>query len=65
MRRSTEKILTTHVGALPGDEAVWTGKASEHRVRAAVAEVVAMQRDASPAWWAARTSSPPPTEAWA
>jgi 5-methyltetrahydropteroyltriglutamate--homocysteine methyltransferase len=44
MRRSTDKILTTHVGALPGDEAVWTGKASEDEVRQAAVEVVGHQR---------------------
>jgi 5-methyltetrahydropteroyltriglutamate--homocysteine methyltransferase len=44
MRRSTDRILTTHVGALPGDEEVWTGRASEERVREAAAEVVGHQR---------------------
>jgi 5-methyltetrahydropteroyltriglutamate--homocysteine methyltransferase len=46
MRRSTRKILTTHVGALPGDEALWTGEAPEAEVRQGVAEVVALQRGA-------------------
>ena len=46
MRRSTDRILTTHVGALPGSEAVWTGEASAAEVREAVAEVVQMQRSA-------------------
>ena len=46
MRRSTDKILTTHVGALPGDEALWTGEASEAEVRQGVADVVELQRSA-------------------
>lgn len=46
MRRSTEKILTTHVGALPGDPAVWAGEATEADVSQAVAAVVRFQRDA-------------------
>ena len=46
MRRSTEKILTTHVGALPGDDAVWTGQASDAEVAKAAADVVALQRSA-------------------
>ena len=46
MRRSTDKILTTHVGALPGDDAVWTGQASDAEVAKAAADVVAMQRSA-------------------
>ena len=43
MRRSTDKILTTHVGALPGDEAVWSGKASDEEMRRAVVDVVGHQ----------------------
>ena len=43
MRRSSEKILTTHVGALPGEQAVWTGEASDDQVREAVVEVVGHQ----------------------
>ena len=43
MRRSSEKILTTHVGALPGDEAVWSGAASDEEMRRAVDEVVGHQ----------------------
>ena len=43
MRRSSEKILTTHVGALPGDEDAWTGKASDARLREAVGDVVGHQ----------------------
>ncbi len=46
MRRSTAKILTTHVGALPGNEAVWTGQASDAEVHGAVTEVIALQRGA-------------------
>jgi 5-methyltetrahydropteroyltriglutamate--homocysteine methyltransferase len=46
MRRSTDKILTTHVGALPGDADLWTGAAPEARVAAAVKDVIALQRQA-------------------
>src|SRR5215813_518936 len=46
MRRSSEKILTTHVGALPGPNEAWTGQASEAALRAAVRDVVEAQRDA-------------------
>ncbi len=46
MRRSSEKILVTHVGALPGPDEVWTGRAPEEEVRRSVAEVVALQRAA-------------------
>ena len=46
MRRSERAILTTHVGALPGDVDLWTGAASEERVREAVRDVVAFQRNA-------------------
>jgi 5-methyltetrahydropteroyltriglutamate--homocysteine methyltransferase len=47
MRRSTDRILTTHVGALPAPHDVWgnTGVADE-RLRESVAEVIAKQRDA-------------------
>jgi 5-methyltetrahydropteroyltriglutamate--homocysteine methyltransferase len=44
MRRSTGKILTTHVGALPGPAAAWEGAADERALRAAVDDVVAAQR---------------------
>jgi 5-methyltetrahydropteroyltriglutamate--homocysteine methyltransferase len=43
MRRSTNKILTTHVGALPGPLETWEGEASDTALRAAVREVVAAQ----------------------
>jgi 5-methyltetrahydropteroyltriglutamate--homocysteine methyltransferase len=43
MRRSTAKILTTHVGALPGPLAAWEGEADERELRAAVQDVVAEQ----------------------
>lgn len=43
MRRSTAKILTTHVGALPGPLAAWEGEAGERELRAAVQDVVAEQ----------------------
>lgn len=46
MRRSTDKILTTHVGALPGDPEVWSGAASEARIRDAAADAVRFQRQA-------------------
>jgi 5-methyltetrahydropteroyltriglutamate--homocysteine methyltransferase len=46
MRRSTSKILTTHVGALPGPLETWEGEASESQVRAAVEDVVAAQINA-------------------
>jgi 5-methyltetrahydropteroyltriglutamate--homocysteine methyltransferase len=46
MRRSTDKILTTHVGALPGDPEIWNGSAPAARVAVAVKEVVRFQRDA-------------------
>lgn len=45
MRRSTGKILVTHVGALPAPEDVWgEAGASEARLTQAVAEVVRTQR---------------------
>jgi 5-methyltetrahydropteroyltriglutamate--homocysteine methyltransferase len=46
MRRSTEKILTTHVGALPGPLEAWTGQSSEAELRTAVRDVVDAQRRA-------------------
>ncbi len=46
MRRSTERILTTHVGALPGDLDVWSGEAPEDKLREAVHDVVRFQREA-------------------
>ena len=46
MRRSTERILTTHVGALPGPEELWTHQADEAALRAGVAEVIRQQREA-------------------
>jgi 5-methyltetrahydropteroyltriglutamate--homocysteine methyltransferase len=46
VRRSTDKILTTHVGALPGPLATWEGEADDSALQAAVREVVALQRGA-------------------
>jgi 5-methyltetrahydropteroyltriglutamate--homocysteine methyltransferase len=47
MRRSTDHILTTHVGALPGPKDLWQGaEVPEERLRAAVREVVGFQRAA-------------------
>ena len=47
MRRSTEKILTTHVGALPAPTEVWSNPGADlPRLRAEVAKVVRFQRDA-------------------
>ena len=43
MRRSTNKILTTHVGALPGPLDTWQGKAGDAELRSAVSDVVAAQ----------------------
>ena len=43
MRRSTKKILTTHVGALPGPLDTWQGSAGEPALRSAVRDVVASQ----------------------
>ena len=43
MRRSTQKILTTHVGALPGPLATWQGSADDSALRGAVRDVVAAQ----------------------
>jgi 5-methyltetrahydropteroyltriglutamate--homocysteine methyltransferase len=47
MRRSQERILTTHVGALPDPQGVWNDPdLSDARLRAAVDEVVALQKSA-------------------
>jgi 5-methyltetrahydropteroyltriglutamate--homocysteine methyltransferase len=47
MRRSTEKILTTHVGALPAPLEVWANPGADlPRLRAEVGKVVQFQRDA-------------------
>ena len=47
MRRSTDKILTTHVGALPGPAETWSGDTvSDDTLKAAVEDVVARQRKA-------------------
>jgi 5-methyltetrahydropteroyltriglutamate--homocysteine methyltransferase len=46
MRGSTTKILTTHVGALPGPLETWEGAADERALRAAVNDVVAQQLSA-------------------
>jgi 5-methyltetrahydropteroyltriglutamate--homocysteine methyltransferase len=47
MRRSTEKILTTHVGALPAPAQVWSNPGADlPRLRTEVAKVVQFQRDA-------------------
>jgi 5-methyltetrahydropteroyltriglutamate--homocysteine methyltransferase len=47
MRRSTEKILTTHVGALPGPEDLWSAPTADlGRLKDEVAKVVRLQRDA-------------------
>ncbi len=43
MRRSTERILSTHVGALPGPLDTWEGVAGDAALRSAVGEVVAAQ----------------------
>lgn len=43
MRRSTNKILTTHVGALPGPLDTWQGNAGDAQLRSAVRDVVAAQ----------------------
>jgi 5-methyltetrahydropteroyltriglutamate--homocysteine methyltransferase len=43
MRRSTKKILTTHVGALPGPLETWEGRADDAALRSAVERVVAAQ----------------------
>ena len=46
MQRSTERVLTTHVGALPVPEGIWSDEASEAAVSKAVRDIVAAQRDA-------------------
>jgi 5-methyltetrahydropteroyltriglutamate--homocysteine methyltransferase len=46
MRRSTTKILTTHVGALPGPAETWAGEAGDAALRSAVRDVVEAQRNA-------------------
>src|SRR5688572_5698715 len=46
MRRSTTKILTTHVGALPGPLEAWEGEAGDSALRSAVHGVVEAQRRA-------------------
>jgi 5-methyltetrahydropteroyltriglutamate--homocysteine methyltransferase len=47
MRRSTDKILTTHVGALPGPAETWSGEnVSDDAMKAAIKDVVAQQRKA-------------------
>ncbi len=47
MRRSTDKILTTHVGALPGPAETWSGEnVSDDALKAAIKDVVARQRKA-------------------
>jgi 5-methyltetrahydropteroyltriglutamate--homocysteine methyltransferase len=46
MRRSTHKILTTHVGALPGPLETWEGAAGDAALRAAVHDVVGAQAEA-------------------
>jgi 5-methyltetrahydropteroyltriglutamate--homocysteine methyltransferase len=46
MRRSTNRILTTHVGSLPGPPDVWGKSAvSDERLAEAVVEVVRQQQD--------------------
>ena len=47
MRRSTDKILTTHVGALPGPMAAWKGEElTDEQLNGYVADVVRQQRQA-------------------
>lgn len=46
MKRSANKILTTHVGALPIPEGIWSAEASDGAIAAAVDNVVLAQRDA-------------------
>src|SRR5689334_22348356 len=47
MKRSTEKILTTHVGALPAPPEVWSNPSADiPRLRREVSEVIRKQRDA-------------------
>lgn len=46
MRRSTDRVLTTHVGSLPGPMDVWGNpEVSDERLAEAVSEVVQKQRD--------------------
>lgn len=47
MRNSMDRILTTHVGALPAPEDIWGRKdVPEEKLTAAVADVIRNQRDA-------------------
>jgi 5-methyltetrahydropteroyltriglutamate--homocysteine methyltransferase len=46
MKRSTERILTTHVGALPMPADAWTSNPSDETLRVAVHDVVNAQRRA-------------------
>lgn len=46
MHRSTDRILTTHVGALPVPAELADGAATDDGLRAAVRQVVRQQRDA-------------------
>ena len=46
MRRSAERILTTHVGALPGPVEAWTEDVPRDELQAIVQDVVAKQRAA-------------------
>jgi 5-methyltetrahydropteroyltriglutamate--homocysteine methyltransferase len=47
VRRSTDRILTTHVGALPGPLDLWSGEeTSQEHLDEAVCEVVAHQKSA-------------------
>lgn len=46
MKRSTDRVLTTHVGSLPGPMDVWGNpNVTDARLREAVSEVVQQQRD--------------------
>lgn len=47
MKRSTDNILTTHVGALPIPEGIWSDAADESAIADAVRDVVARQRSAN------------------
>lgn len=46
MKRSTKRILTTHVGALPIPDGIWSDEAGEDAVSDAVRQVLAAQRKA-------------------
>jgi 5-methyltetrahydropteroyltriglutamate--homocysteine methyltransferase len=47
VKRSSQKILTTHVGALPAPEEVWSNPSADiERLRSEVSRVIRMQRDA-------------------